>query len=343
MAADLTGLQRVGEFVLGVTSDSSHWQSQGWAHYYLACAFYQRNELDSAMNYARQTFDRRYVNHASANVFSAFIIALIQQARGKPDEAQKMLDLASDYAVEIRSSTFTLAVQSFQAELAVMQGRAREVSQWAEQACATLQLSAMPFFYAPQLTIPKVLLAAGTPSGLLHAAGCLQRLHEFAESTHNDRVLIEVLALEAVLHASQDDEEAAFTALERSLSLAQPGGFIRLYVDLGPKIANLLRSMQNHGSYSETIASILTAFTDAAPASPQADTPWQLIEPLTDREEEILDLLAKRYTNKEIAAQLYISPATVKRHTINIYQKLGVHKRREAVSAARALGLVPRP
>ena len=292
---------------------------------------------------ARQTFDQRYVNHASANVFSAFIMALIQQAKGKPDEANEMLALASDFAVEIRSPALTLVVQSFQAELAVLQGRAYELNQWAEQACTHMQLSALPFFYAPQMTIPKVLLAAGTQDGRVHAAVCLQRLHEFAESTHNDRVLIEVLALEALLHAAQDDEEAAFMALEQSLAVAQPGGFIRLYVDLGPKIANLLRSMKKRGSYPEYISSILNAFPDAAPAGPQPSTPWQLIEPLTDREEEILDLLSKRYTNKEIAAELYISSATVKRHTINIYQKLGVHKRREAVSTGKALGLVPLP
>ena len=343
MAADLTGLQHAGEFMLNVSAGSSRWQSQGWAHYFLACVHYQRHDLDSAMHHAQQTFAKRYVNHARANVFSAFIMALIEQVSGKPEKAGEMLALASDYAVEIRSPSFLLVVQAFQAELAVLQGRARELIPWAEQACAQIQLTAMPFFYNPQLTAPKVLLAAGTSRGHRQAAVCLQQLHNFAESTHNDRVLIEVLALEAILYAAQNDEEAAFAALERSLSLAQPGGFIRLYIDLGPKIANLLRSMQSRLIYAEYIASILKAYSDATPNDPQPETPWQLIDPLTDREVEILDLLAKRYTNKEIAAELIISPATVKRHTINIYQKLDVHKRREAVNVARALGLVPRP
>jgi LuxR family maltose regulon positive regulatory protein len=152
-----------------------------------------------------------------------------------------------------------------------------------------------------------------------------------------------VLALEAVLHASQDDDEEAFAALERSLSLARPSGFIRLFVDLGPNIAELLRRMQNREPYSQYIASILNAFPDTLLAESQHDQPWQLIEPLTNREAEIMDLLARRYSNKEIAAELFISPATVKRHTINIYQKLAVNKRREAVEAARSLGLIPHP
>ena len=201
----------------------------------------------------------------------------------------------------------------------------------------------MPFFYAPPLTIPKVLLAIGTPGSLVKAADCLQRLHAFAESTHNRRVLIEVLALEAMLHAANHDEKAALDALEESLALAQPGGFIRLYVDLGPKMAELLRYMQNREPYDEYVTKILGAFANDARLGSESVGNGQLMEPLTEREVEILGLLGKRYSNKEIAAELVISPETVKRHTINIYQKLAVHNRRDAVEVAGALGLIPPP
>jgi LuxR family maltose regulon positive regulatory protein len=199
----------------------------------------------------------------------------------------------------------------------------------------------MHTFYMPELTIPKVLLAAGTPGGRAMAAECLQRIHTHAESTHNVRVVIEVLALEALLHAANNDEKAALAALEQSLALARPGGYIRLYVDLGPDMGDLLRRMQSREPLVEYIASILQAFGNAADHAAQAKGKKQLLEPLTDREAEILELLAKRYSNKEIAAELVISPATVKGHTINLYRKLSVNKRRDAVRAARALGLIP--
>jgi LuxR family maltose regulon positive regulatory protein len=173
------------------------------------------------------------------------------------------------------------------------------------------------------------------------AAECLQRIHEHAESTHNVRVLIEVLALEALLHAANNDEKAALETLEKSLALARPGGYIRIYVDLGPDMADLLRRMQNREPFVEYIASILQAFGDASDHAAEPEGRKQLAEPLTNREAEILELLAKRYSNKEIAAELVISPATVKGHTINLYQKLSVHNRRDAVWAARALGLIP--
>ena len=341
MAADLTGLHHIGEFMLGVTSKIGYWETKGWANHFLASFYYHRNDLESAQRHAQQTFKHRHY-HPSANVDSAFLLTMIQQACGRPEEAREMQNTAMDYAVELRSLAFTYLVQSSQAELGVMQGRAHEFIHWAEQAYEQLQLAPMVYFYAPPLTIAKVLLAADTPGGRTMAADCLQRLHEYAESTHHTRVMIEVLAIEAILYAANNDEEAALTALEESLALAQPGGYIRIYVDLGTKIADLLRQLQRRGAYPEYITSILKAFS-TAPAGSKPDQAQQMAEPLTDRETEILELLAKRYSNKEIAAELVISPATVKRHTINIYQKLSVHKRREAVKAASALGLIPPP
>jgi LuxR family maltose regulon positive regulatory protein len=342
ISANLAGLKDVAEFMLRNIPGRDYWETRGWSNHFLASAEYERNDLDNAERHAQEVFKNRH-HHPAANVDNAIILVKIHQARGKPDEAREMLKASLDHATEQRSPTFTLLAQSFQVELAVMQGRAHEVHGWAEQAYANLHLAPMHTFYMPELTIPKVLLAVGTPGGRTMAADCLQRIHEYAESTYNVRVMIEVLALEALLHAANNDEKAALAALEQSLALARPGGYIRLYVDLGPDMADLLRRMQNQEPFIEYIASILRAFTDARDHSAQPEGKKQLMEPLTNREAEILELLAKRYSNKEIAAELVISPATVKRHTINLYEKLSIHDRRAAVSTARALGLIPTP
>lgn len=340
VSANLTGLKDVAEFMLRNIPERDYWETTGWSNHLLASIHYERNDLDSALRHAQEVFQNRD-HHPAANVDNNIILVKIHQARGKPNEALEMLKTSLDYATEQRSPTFTLLAQSFQVELAVMQGRAQEVIQWAEQAYANLRLAPMHTFYMPELTIPKVLLAVGTPGGRTMAAECLQRIHEHAESTHNVRVLIEVLALEALLHAANNDEKAALETLEKSLALARPGGYIRIYVDLGPDMADLLRRMQNREPFVEYIASILQAFGDASDHAAEPEGRKQLAEPLTNREAEILELLAKRYSNKEIAAELVISPATVKGHTINLYQKLSVHNRRDAVWAARALGLIP--
>ncbi len=341
MAADLARLQQVGEFMLGLDAAKTYWETRGWGNHFLAIAAYYRNDLQSAERHARLTFDNRHY-HPSANVDSAFLLTMILQAGDRQQEARDLLAEAMDFARELRSPVFATLVQAFQAELAFLQGRAHEVSQWAEQAAANLHPTPLISAYAPSLTIPKVLLATDTPHSRALAAEALARLRAYAESGHQIRLLIEVMALQALLHAANGDEEAAIAFLEDSLALAQPSGFVRLYVDLGPPLAELLREMLHRSSFASYIRSILHAFA-ASPAVAQqyAGNNDILVEPLTPRELEIVALMGKHFSNKQIAAELVISVSTVKRHAINIYQKLGVHNRREAVEAAATLGLIP--
>jgi LuxR family maltose regulon positive regulatory protein len=170
-------------------------------------------------------------------------------------------------------------------------------------------------------------------------------------STHNNRFRIDALALKALLCGSQKDEPAALKALAEALNVAEPGGFIRLFVDLGPQMADLLKQLIEQNVAVDYIGRILAAFKEdedrAMPGesgqlstqSPPLST-QPLAEPLTNRELEILDLLAQRFQNKEIAEKLFISPETVKKHLNNIYGKLNVSSRRQAVEQAEALGIL---
>ena len=138
--------------------------------------------------------------------------------------------------------------------------------------------------------------------------------------------------------------------LRDSLDLAEPGGFIRNFVDLGPPMADLLKRAMKQRSHRDYVGEILAAFgedkpgpvrdaPDAQSARAPAMSPQPLIEPLTDREIEILNLLKQRIYNREIAERLFVSTETVKTHLTNIYQKLQVKTRREAVDKARKLGI----
>jgi LuxR family maltose regulon positive regulatory protein len=162
------------------------------------------------------------------------------------------------------------------------------------------------------------------------------------------RVQIEVLALQALAMETQGKSAAADAALRQAVDLARPGGFIRPFVDLGPPMRTMLLRLAGPGPAAETVRCILAAFPQAQEAIASGDVEHRsraantgLVEPLTDREMEVLTLLRQRLSNKEIASQLVLSTATVKRYTVNIYQKLGVNKRRDAVIRAEALGLLP--
>ena len=318
-------------------------ESLGWAHYLLSSVAYERNDLTAAEAHAKALEGLRYVGRPMAYLQSAFIYASICQARGQPDQAQRKLELAFDFLRETRSEGLVPLAQAFQAELAVRQGDPGAARHWATTIGPFLPLTLMPYFYAPQLTLPKILLAQDTPASREQAAEVLSRLHAFVTATHNTRFTIEVLALQALLHEAQGDERAALARLEQAVSLAEPGGFIRLFVDLGPRLARLFTRLRqtngDSGLYGPNPAGIRRVPRRLLPIP----NPWagrKVVDSLTDREREILALLAQRLTDKEIAQALVISPLTVKRHASTIYHKLQVNRRREAVAEAIRLGLL---
>jgi len=177
------------------------------------------------------------------------------------------------------------------------------------------------------------------------------------------------LALQALLHDARHEDLAALEKLPQALALSEPGGFIRLFVDLGPQMADLLKRLVKQNVAVDYIGRILAAFRDdahrAVPVatdhesqsprhpiplspsllvspSPSLSSSQPLVEPLTNRELEVLDLVTQRLSTKEIAAKLFISTGTVKKHLSNIYGKLNVNNRRQAGEKAVALGILMR-
>jgi LuxR family maltose regulon positive regulatory protein len=150
--------------------------------------------------------------------------------------------------------------------------------------------------------------------------------------------MIRVLALLALANDALGHKEGALDALIEAVSLAGQGGFVRTFVDMGQAMASLFHQLAGQGIEPEYVSRIVAAFQHLQIAG----TPIRgLVELLTRRELEILTLLAKQMTNKEIARELFISPGTVKTHTLSIYRKLDVPSRQQAVIKARALSILP--
>ena len=138
----------------------------------------------------------------------------------------------------------------------------------------------------------------------------------------------------------------ALETLQRALTLAQPGGFIRSFVDPGPALMPLLQEISQQGVAPNYVPQVLAAFdsvaqTESAPRPVSAPAGTAPVALLTSREEEILRLMGDGLTNQEIADELVISLYTVKRHATNIYNKLSVNNRRQAVRTAQQLGIFP--
>jgi len=339
VAADLPNLIQTASYILTAAQRNHLSETTGWMNVFMGSGYYQQNNLAEAEQHFSALVEQRYVSHPLSFVQGSIGLAKTYQAQGKPEEANQTVDLAIQFCLEMDYAPQLLTLKAFLAELALLQGEIAKAGSWAELVDPGLPLQMMPNLFDLQMTLPKVLLAQNTPASLQQAVAVLSRLLDFVTETHNTVFLIEVLALQALLYNTLGDDQAAFKALTQSVLLAQPGGFIRVFVDLGPRMATLLNRLSTHMVAPDYIGKILGAFPAPKPAV-ASNGLQEIIAPLTGRELEILVFLAQRLSNKEIASELVISPITVKRHTINIYQKLNVKSRREAVDMAVALGIL---
>jgi LuxR family maltose regulon positive regulatory protein len=218
---------------------------------------------------------------------------------------------------------------------------------------ANTPLLPTPLFYSPYMTLAKLYLSQNTDASLQMAFDLLERLEQFLASTHNVRFLMEALALKALAWQARGEQAAAVATLAQAIRLAAPGGYIRIFADLGGQIDGLLAQVAAQGVAPLLVAAMRAAIDPATsqplssqhPAAPGAsaatmasatgsDSEADFATLLTFREQDVLRLLGRRQTNQEIAAALSISPQTVKRHTANIFRKLQISNRREASAAA---------
>lgn len=185
------------------------------------------------------------------------------------------------------------------------------------------------------VTLARALLGAGDRA----AAGFLERLLTAAEAGGRHGTALEILVLLAVAREHEGDLSAAMAALARALELGGPESYVRTFTDEGPAMASLLTAGARRG-LAPSYARRLLGSTDPAPLGPARHD--ALVDPLSDRELEVLRLLASELSGPELARHLVVSLNTVRTHTKNIYTKLGVGSRREAVRRADELGLLGR-
>ncbi|MFN2265848.1 MAG: LuxR C-terminal-related transcriptional regulator [Anaerolineales bacterium] len=339
ITADLKSMAQAAKQCIALCQETGQQQILGFGSYQLGRVRYHQDRLPAAEQLFASVVSRPYLNYGIPYANSACGLALTYQALGREAKAQQVSEDAIAFLLETGNTTQLPIALALQAELALMQGRVDLASQWADKFDPVPQFSPTPWFLSPHLTLVKVWLAQNTFSSLESAADLLDQLERYQADIHNRRFLIETLALKALLLQTKGEQSAALVKLQEALRLAQPGGFVRLFVDLGQELENLLNELEapvDLQPYVELIKTALSRPKQGA-ISPNQD---ELFEPLTYRELEVLALLAERKTNKEIAFQLNITPGTVRQHTHNLYQKLEVSNRREAVTKAQEFSIL---
>ncbi|HYG58093.1 MAG TPA: LuxR C-terminal-related transcriptional regulator, partial [Symbiobacteriaceae bacterium] len=281
---------------------------------------YQSGNLDEARICLRDGLDAaRRLSLDTYLLDAALTEALLEQAAGQPQAALAIARSAQERARQARLPRLVSLLGALQADLALRQGDLSAAIQWAETAGSDV---ADPARELEAFTCVRVLLARGRHA---QARPLLDGLRAAAEAAGRGRSLITVHILLALCCHGLGDESGASAALEEAVRLAAPGEYRRAFLDEDPHVLQLLRRVRPAAP----------AFVDSlTPPAPQGT------DLLTERELDVLRLVAEGLSNADIARRLFVTPGTAKWHVLNLMGKLGVSNRTQAVARARELNLL---
>jgi LuxR family maltose regulon positive regulatory protein len=306
------------------------------------------NDLESALAHMKQGLALLpYWDKADDWALAYVTLARIHLAQANRTEAKEAVEKASQF-IQARGvfSEARRAVEIAQVKLWLAPGDLQAAKRWA--ASQEERLSSDDRFgfenELAQITLARVYIAHNRPR---EAVALLSHLEKAARSAGRMGRVIEILLLEALALRAIGDSEHALLELTKCLTLAEPEGYLRIFLDEGQPMRMLLAQWLAHaspGPSQDYVRRLLSHF-DAEPhvvaeAQGKASPTGDLVEPLSERELEVLHLIALGLANKQIARQLVVAPGTVKAHTSSIYRKLDVANRTEAVARARQLGIL---
>jgi LuxR family transcriptional regulator, maltose regulon positive regulatory protein len=301
----------------------------GVVYFGLARIYYEWNDLDAAEQYGEQSLRlaQQFNQIANRFIMSAVLLARLKLVRGDVNGAAALLDQSEQTARQHNLLHRLPEIAAVRVLMLLRQGHLAAAAHLAET-------HALPISQA------RVHLAQGDPSAALALLSPWRQQME-AKGWADEQ--LRVMVLQAVALHAQGDQDQATHVLGEALALAEPGGFVRLFVDEGRPIVELLTQAAAHGMMPDYVGKLRAAFEAEAQTSDSAsDLPLArpLIEPLSQRELHVLRLIALGLSNREIGEQLFLALDTVKGHNRRIFDKLQVERRTEAAARAHELGLV---
>jgi LuxR family transcriptional regulator, maltose regulon positive regulatory protein len=325
----------------------------GMAHVGLAEVLYERDDLAAAHEHATRAVALcRQLAYTQPLATGLGMLARIRQAHSDPDGALEALGQAQRVELSPQVVALFNPVPEWRARLLLTRGEVAEAARWAEGRGLSVQDEPSYPQEGEYLVLARVLLARQEPD---RALGLLERLYRQAAAQGRTGSVIELRALQARALNAMGDQAGALAALAEALALAGAEGYVRVFVDQGTPMAHLLGRLAAAQRTGQVVlpASVPPHYLDrlmrafqrggrrpAPPATRGAAGVEGLVEPLSDRERQVLRLLAAGRSNQQIADELVVALGTVKKHVGHILDKLGAANRTQAVARARALELL---
>ncbi len=318
----------------------------GFAHIGLGNLSYERNELDAALTRLQAGVALLEPWRNREGLLAGYIgLARAKRAQGDWLSAFETVDALAELCSTPGAQMMLPAVETFRASLLIEQGNLDAARQWAGTSGLSADGTLVYLREGETLIFARALIAQGKQND---ATRLLTRLLAAAQNGGRGGRVIEVLALQAVALKAQGKRAEALAALKRALALAEPEGYARVFIDQGEVMAALLSRVDILPAYVGRLLAALASRTQEAgrrTKEPSLSLSLgsghpSLVEPLSERELELLRLIAAGMTNQAIAESLVVSVNTVKTHARSIYGKLGVRNRTQAAARARELGLI---
>jgi LuxR family maltose regulon positive regulatory protein len=323
-----------------------------WSLYLPGLVHFYQNNLDQAIMCFQEVEKKRHSMNTRAAVDAMTGLALAYQAKGQHEQAYTTIEELLDYIAPFSDPTYLMIARSCQVRLAILNNQLNSATSWLHQASPPAE-NMLFWLEIPSVTYCKALLAEGSAISIEASASKLEELLKLNQNNHNVCWTIQIMPLLALAYEKLGRHDEALDMLKKAVELANSGGWVRPFVELGTPMADLLKQLLKKTVHLDQIDVILNAIRYEQSNVPQASgqdgyTPsshdhtqaTSLIDPLTFREQETLKLMLERKYNKEIAETLGISLETVKTHIKHIFQKLDISNRREAVTRANELGLI---
>ena len=309
----------------------------GWVFIRMGELLYERNRLPEAGTHLQRGLELAALGGDVRSLLAGHLLsARLKLTEGDSGLAAHDLERARQLLDQTSFPEWLGRCHRYQLELWLAQDQLRAVVRWADGMATHGVGESADEPEIDQLTLARALIVKGHPPDRGRALSILRHLIEAAITHGRDGIQIEALALQALALWADGDRAGALTSLERALRIAEPEGYVRTFADLGLPMARLLQEAQARKVMPAYVRELLAAFAVNDLGSSAA-----LPEPLSDREQDVLGLMAAGLTNQEIGQTLFIATETVKKHNGNIYTKLHVGNRTQAVARARALGLLP--
>ncbi len=303
-----------------------------WSYYLQGIIHYQWYNLEKGIHCFSKAVENEYLLSSNTSLDSYAGLILSYQASQQYEKASDAIVQMIAFAKTTNSFEYIHRAYSIKARLQLLQGHLEKALQWEAATDFSNDTGIMYFWLdVPRITQCRILTAHGSEASLCKAEEKLLEYLKFNRETHTTPQIIETLLLLTMVYKKQGKINEAMALLAQGVNLALPGKYLHAFISHLPEIADLLKKLSMQSADKNFIRRVL----QAADAHKTVDD-----NPLSCREIEVLSEISQGLTNKDVADKLYISPETVKKHTKNIYQKLGVNNRQHAVFKANNLRLL---